>query len=90
MAKEKPSLQTQGKTLRRVLRYIRPHRPRLILSLVLALVSVALTLYVPILIGRAIDCIVGAGAVNLTRFFPSSPSSPCALRSLRQPSGCKT
>ena len=50
--------------LRRVLSYIRPHLLKLFASLVLALVIVALTLYVPILIGRAIDCIVGAGQVD--------------------------
>ena len=50
--------------LKRVLSYIRPHLAKLLASLVLALVIVALTLYVPILIGRAIDCIVGAGQVD--------------------------
>ena len=50
--------------LRRVLSYIRPHLLKLFASLVLALVIVALTLYVPILIGRAIDYIVGAGQVD--------------------------
>ena len=50
--------------LRRVLRYIRPHLGKLAASLLLALVIVALTLYVPILVGRAIDCIVGAGQVD--------------------------
>ena len=52
--------------LRRVLSYIRPHLAKLAASLVLALVIVALTLYVPILIGRAIDCIVGAGQVDFS------------------------
>ena len=41
--------------LKRVLRYIRPHLGKLAASLLLALVIVALTLYVPILVGRAID-----------------------------------
>ena len=50
--------------LKRVLRYIRPHLLKLAASLLLALVIVALTLYVPILVGRAIDCIVGAGQVD--------------------------
>ena len=56
----------QMKTMRRVLRYLKPHLPWLILSLLLALISVALTLYVPILVGRAIDCIVSAGKVDFT------------------------
>lgn len=50
--------------LRRVLRYIKPHLPLVVISLVLSLLSVALTLYVPILIGRAIDCMVGMGRVD--------------------------
>ena len=50
--------------LKRVLRYIRPHLNKLAASLLLALVIVALTLYVPILVGRAIDCIVGKGQVD--------------------------
>lgn len=54
-------------TLRRVLAYIRPRLPLVILSLVLNLLSVALTLLIPILIGRGIDCILGPGQVDLTR-----------------------
>ena len=36
-------------TLRRILRYIRPYWPLVALSLVLSILTVALTLYVPIL-----------------------------------------
>ncbi|MBR5289163.1 MAG: ABC transporter ATP-binding protein [Clostridia bacterium] len=64
MAKQAKNMGAQLKTLRRVMRYIRPHLPWLLLSLALALISVALTLYVPILVGRAIDCIVSAGRVD--------------------------
>lgn len=38
----------------------------LVLTLLLAVVTVALTLYVPILIGDAIDCIIGEGNVNFS------------------------
>jgi len=51
-------------TLRRVMRYIRPHLPRLLVSLALALVTVALTLYIPILVGRGVDSIIGPGQVD--------------------------
>ena len=54
----------QAAILRRVLRYIGPHARLVAFSLLLALVSVALTLYVPILVGRAVDCIVGVGDVD--------------------------
>ena len=68
--KKKPSIASQGVVLRRVLRYIKPHMPLLVLSLVLCLISVALTLYVPILVGRAVDCIVGQGQVNFDALTP--------------------
>ena len=50
--------------LLRIMRYIRPHLPVLLLSLLLTLITVALTLYIPILVGRAVDCIVSAGQVD--------------------------
>lgn len=55
---------TQKETLKKVLRYIRRYWFYLAVSLVLALVTVALTLYVPILTGQAVDLIVGQGAVD--------------------------
>ena len=64
MADTKNKLRSQSATLRRVLRYIRPYLPMLALSLLLALITVALTLYVPILVGRAVDCLLGVGAVD--------------------------
>ena len=68
--KKKPSIASQGVVLRRVLRYIKPHMPLLVLSLVLCLISVALTLYVPILVGQAVDCIVGQGQVDFDALTP--------------------
>lgn len=55
------------KTLKRVFTYIDKYKYLLILSLVFAAVSVALTLYAPILIGNAIDCIVDSGAVDFAK-----------------------
>ena len=52
------------KTLRRVLRYLKRRWAMMALSVLLAAASVAGTLYVPILVGDAIDCIVGPGAVD--------------------------
>ena len=51
-------------TLQKVLRRLRPYRLLIGLSILLSALSVALTLYVPILLGRAIDRIVGAGQVD--------------------------
>ena len=56
--------------LRRVMHYIWHYRVRLVMSVLFAALSVALTLYIPLLIGRAIDCIVGKGAVDFGRIVP--------------------
>lgn len=51
-------------TLRRVLRGLRGYRAAFALSLLFAAISVALTLYLPLLIGDAIDHIIGVGQVD--------------------------
>ena len=68
--KKKPSIASQGAVMRRVLRYIGPHVSLVVLSLALCLISVALTLYVPSLVGRAVDCIVGPNAVDFAALKP--------------------
>lgn len=52
------------KTLRRVMRFLRPRVPMILISLFLNLMTVILTLLIPILAGRAIDCIIGKGNVD--------------------------
>lgn len=56
-------------TLRRILRYIRPYLPLVVLSLVLSVLTVALTLYVPILTGHAVDAIAGENLVDFQTLF---------------------
>lgn len=51
-------------TIKKVWQYISRYRFFLILSIILAAVTVILTLYVPILVGNAIDCIIGPGNVD--------------------------
>ena len=51
---------TLGKVLLRIRRYL----PAVALSLILALVYVAMSLYIPVLVGKAIDCIIDAGKVD--------------------------
>ena len=46
------------KTVKKVLHYLKKYIPLMVMSLILAVGIVAFTLYVPILIGQAIDCIV--------------------------------
>ncbi len=50
--------------LKKVLRRVRKYWAGILVSLILAAVYVAMSLYIPILIGRAIDCIVDAGKVD--------------------------
>ena len=72
MANKKAAPQTrdaQMATLRKVLRYIAHYRLLVILSLLLATLSVALTLYVPIVVGDAIDFIIAAGQVDFARIL---------------------
>ena len=52
-------------TLKKVLKYIGKYKYLLPVSIFLALVTVALTLYVPILIGKAIDLMIGNGQVDI-------------------------
>ena len=63
---DRSSLSTLGK----VLRYLRHYRLLFAASLLLAVAVVILTLYLPILVGDAIDLIVGEGQVNFTALKP--------------------
>ena len=57
---------TQTSTLKKVLRRLKLHTFAIVLSLLSAAVSVVMSLYIPVLIGRAIDCIVEAGKVDFS------------------------
>lgn len=50
-------------TMKRVLKYIRPYKMQIISMLILAVITVAFTLYTPILIGKGVDTIIGPGEV---------------------------
>jgi ATP-binding cassette subfamily B protein len=66
MAKGKPRKMTaeDRQTIARILRYIRKYMHLVIISILLAAVTVVLTLYLPILTGSAVDTIVGEGNVD--------------------------
>lgn len=53
-----------------LLKYIRPYRSLLIISLVFAVISVALTLYAPILMGYGIDKIIAEKQVDFEGIVP--------------------
>ncbi len=56
-------LNVRKDTMKQMLQYVKKHSLFVILSILFAAVSVALTLYVPILIGDAVDLIVAPGKV---------------------------
>ena len=64
-AKNKLTLQQRKATLNRVLHKIRPYSAFVVCSLLVAAVSVAAQLYIPILCGDAIDKMLGKGNVDL-------------------------
>ena len=59
----------QKETLRKVLRYIKKYWIYLALSVLMAALTVTLTLYLPILTGRVIDLIIGRGRVDFAGVF---------------------
>lgn len=59
-------LKQQKGTLLRVLQYVKPYRVLVIISLLCACVSAAAQLLIPVLTGKAIDQMLGAGQVNLS------------------------
>ncbi len=53
-------------TITKVIQYIKSYNILLLLSIILATITVSLTLYIPILVGNAIDLIIGKGEVDFT------------------------
>ena len=59
----------QKEIIKKELEYIRPQWFRVLLSLLMAVISVALTLYLPVLTGRVVDHILGPGKVEFTEII---------------------
>jgi len=57
-------------TLKKVLRYVGRYKIHLFVSIFLAAASVALSLYIPVLAGNAIDTAIGAGKVDFDALMP--------------------
>lgn len=56
--------------IRRIFSYVKRYNALMIFSLLLSVVSVSGALYIPVLVGRAIDLIVDSGAVYFDNIFP--------------------
>lgn len=61
---------TTKQVTRRLMAYVRPHAASFATSFVSAGLSVVLQLYVPIVVGRAIDLIIGMGRVDFAALAP--------------------
>ena len=59
----------QSETLKKILRYLKRYWFFLALSFGLAAITVASTLYIPLLTGDAVDCVIGKGQVDFTGVF---------------------
>lgn len=57
-------------TLKQILQLIKPHMFFVVLSFLLAILTVVLTLYIPVLTGDAIDYIIEPGKVDFARLLP--------------------
>ena len=60
----------QKKTLKKVMKYIKKYRVRVVMSLIFAAVTVITTLYLPILTGNAVDLLVEKGKVDFAGLKP--------------------
>ena len=57
------------KTLRRVFSYARPYIAFFVLTVIFAAAGISLSLAVPVFIGEAVDCCVGAGKVDFDKLL---------------------
>lgn len=69
MKKQKLLGKTSFTTLAKALKYAKHRRPQIIFAAIFAVLSTASTLYIPILIGNAIDCIISEGQVFTEEMF---------------------
>ncbi len=57
----------QPSTLRRLMKYLRPHAGLIACAFMCAVISAAASLFTPVIIGNAVDCIVGADNVDFKK-----------------------
>lgn len=54
-------------TIKKVITYAKPHKTYFFLSIIFAFLAIGLNMFLPVMLGWAIDCVVGAGAVNFAK-----------------------
>ena len=62
--KNKTSLKDIWSTIKKVITYAKPHKVYFFLSIICAFVAIGLNMFLPVILGWAIDCIAGVGNVN--------------------------
>lgn len=67
MAKKKKN---NSVILKRILKFSKPHLGYLVFAAICSVINVALTLYIPILIGEAVDCAIEVGHVDFQAMVP--------------------
>ena len=60
-------VKTKDRTVKKLLGYIKPHVAFIIIALICSLFQVVATLFAPVLIGYAVDCIVGVNDVDFKK-----------------------
>lgn len=64
---KKHSLKTFWSTIKKVIAYAKPHKLYFFLSIIFAFLAIGLNMFLPVMLGWAIDCVVGVNAVNFAK-----------------------
>ncbi len=64
---KKHSLKSMFPTIKKVISYAKPHKMYFYLSVVCCFIAIGLNMFLPVVLGWAIDCVVGVNAVNFAK-----------------------
>ena len=65
--KNKKKSPAEKAVVRRLMRYVKPHVGLMVLAFIFAVISAAASLFTPVVIGNAVDCIVGVNDVDFAK-----------------------
>lgn len=65
--KQHQSLKSMFSTIKKVVQYVKPHKLYFYLSIICAFLAIGLNMFLPVILGWAIDCVVGVGAVDFAK-----------------------
>lgn len=64
---QKHHLKDMWPTIKKVISYAKPHKTYFFLSILFGFLAIGLNMFLPVMLGWAIDCTIGKGAVDFTR-----------------------